>query len=297
MTTFDEQKQKAAKEEADKKVASRVRWLPFKRYWLLYTALAGTGALSIFAGIYLGLNPNEKGLFDLTFENIIFALYYGIGFLVTAEGATLFWETKLVYHDVNKEGKANNWQLNTAKVALGLSIAAVIVTGLAAADFIAVWRGNFSAFTQVQEWAQGWVVWAIPVLFVFHAACAILYWYHSAEAALDRWKNQNRRQTQVEMSEVEAEAWIAEYRRISPELAKQKGRAMARQAALHDFYAEEEKLGLDLNNDGFVGSPQKPRPEAPRTPVQASFASQTVNHIDEAEKPAVNPHTGQEQKD
>jgi hypothetical protein len=71
---------------------------------------------------------------------------------------------------------------------------------------------------------------------------------------------------------------------------------MARQAALHDFYAEEEKLGLDLNNDGFVGSPQKTRPDATQKPLQASFASQTVNHIDEAEKPAVNPHTGQGQQ-
>ena len=282
MTTFDEQKQKEQKEKQEKALKRKATWLPFKKFWLLYVALFGTGILSAFAGVYLGLSPDKDGYFDLSVTNVLFAMYYAIGFLATAEGATLFWETKYVYHDVDKDGKANSWQTNTAATALGVSIFAVIITGLAAADFLAVWRGNLDAFDSIQKWAQGWVVWAIPVLFVFHAVCAIIYWYNSAEAALDRWKSQNRRQTQASMAQIEADAWMDEYRRISPELAKQKGRALARQAALEDFYADEEKRGIDLNGDGVIGKPTRP-----------VFASSVENHLQDV---TVNPTPGQNQK-
>jgi len=275
MTTFDEQKKKEEKDKQDAALKRKAQMLPFKKFWLLYVALFGTGILSAFAGVYLGLAPDENGYFVLNITNVGFALYYALGFLATAEGATLFWETKYVYHDVDKDGKKNDWQTNTAAIALGVSIFAVIVTGLAAADFLAVWRGNLTAFNSIQVWAQGWVVWAIPVLFVFHAVCAIIYWYNSAEAALDRWKNQNRRQTQSAMAQVEADAWMDEYKRISPQLAKQKGAALARKAAMEDFYAEEEKLGVDLDGDGQVG---RPRQNAPRQAVTA-LASQVPDYV------------------
>lgn len=271
MTSYDEQKKNEAKEKQDKAIKNRAKWLPFKKFWLLYVALFGTGILSAFAGIYLGLSPDEKGYFDMSITNVGFALYYAIGFLATAEGATLFWETKYVYHDVDKDGKKNKFQVNTAAIALGVSIIAVIITGLAAADFLAVWRGKLDTFVSIPGWAQGWVVWAIPVLFVFHAVSAIAYWYNSAEAALDRWKTQNQRQTQANMAQVEADAWIEEYKRISPELAKQKGRALARAAAKQDFYAEEEKLGIDLDGDGHIGKPEKNKSQS----GTLTFASDT----------------------
>lgn len=263
--SFSQTKQEEKKKKSDEKIASRARWLPIKRYWLLYIALIATGAMSTFAGAYLGLAPDESGYFkpfgwDIdTLTNILFAIYYAVGFLATAEGATLFWETKLVFHDVDTEGKPNMVQLWTARIALVVSIAAVIVTGLAAADFLAVWRGKLSAFSNIQTWAQGWVVWAIPVLFVFHAVSAILYWYNSEDARLERWKSQTRLQTQAQMSELEAQAWINEYQKIAPDLAKMKGAALARKAALEDFYAEEERLGVDLNGDGHIGRHKEPQ--------------------------------------
>lgn len=294
MATFDEQKQKEEKEKQESAMKRKAAMLPFKKFWLLYVALFGTGILSAFAGVYLGLSPDENGDFVLNVTNVAFALYYALGFLATAEGATLFWETKYVYHDVDKNGKTNNWQIRTAATALGVSIFAVVITGLAAADFLAVWRGNLTAFNSIQTWAQGWVVWAIPVLFVFHAVCAIIYWYNSAEAALDRWKSQSRRQTQSAMAQVEADAWMDEYKRISPQLAKQKGAALARKAAMEDFYAEEEKLGVDLDGDGQVG---RPRQNTPRTPIQA-FASQVEDNLPTVEKRAAGADftQGQEQK-
>jgi hypothetical protein len=257
--TYEEQKAREEKEKKEKAFANRARWLPLKKYWLLYFGLMGTGILSMFAGIYLGLSPDEEGRFTITVANILFAVFYGGGFLGVAEGATLFWETKLVFHDVDEKGQTNKWQLRTAKVALFISISAVVLTGLAAADFLAVWRGNLSAFYEIQIWAQGWVVWSIPVLFVFHVTCAILYWYHSAEARLERWKDQIRRQTQSQMNQIEADAWKEEYTRIAPDLAKAKGRALAHRAASQDFYAEEERLGADLDGDGVVGNPQPGR--------------------------------------
>lgn len=285
MTSYDEQKKQEQQEKQNEKIAKRAKWLPFKKYWLLYLGLVGTGALSIFAGVYLGLAPDEQGFFEISLENIAFALYYGVGFFITAEGAVLFWETKLVYHDVDKDGKTNKIQVNTAKVAMGISILAVALTGLAAADFIAVWRGQFSSFTSVQNWAQGWVVWAIPLLFLFHVCAAILYWYHSAEAALDRWKSQNQRQTQSLMAQIEADAWVEEYKRISPQLAQQKGRALAKRAAMEDFYAQEEKLGVDLDGDGRIGKPVRAQQNAPVT----SFAADVKDYTPTVESKPANP--------
>jgi uncharacterized Tic20 family protein len=256
MKSFYDTKRDEENEKKNKKLVRKAQWLPFKRFWLLYIALFGTAILSMFAGIYLGLNPDENGYFNVTATNIVFALFYAGGFFVTAEGATLFWETKYVFHDVDKDGKSNNWQVNTALVALVVSVLTVIATGLAAADFLAVWRGNLDTFTNVQEWAQGWVVWSIPALLVFHAVCSIVYWYHSAESELDRWKNQQRRQTQSMMAEVEAQAWADEYKALAPELARKKGAALARQSAMQDFYSEEKRTGKDLDGDGVIGAPK-----------------------------------------
>jgi len=47
---------------------------------------------------------------------------------------------------------------------------------------------------------------------------------------------------------------------------------------MEDFYAEEEKLGVDLDGDGRIGKPQN----APQKPV-ATFASTVGDNLPEVD--------------
>lgn len=264
----DEEKKKAVRAEKNAK------WLPIQKFWLLYVVLIGTAILSAFAGVYIGLAPDNSGTitwtssFDLI-RRIFFAAFYMISFVTTAEGATLYWETKLVYHDVDERGIKNDTQIKTARIALIVSVATIVLTGLASARFLSAWLGALAAFSSVPVAAQGYVVWSIPILFVFHAVASIVYWYYSADSALERWKSQVRRQTQAEMHQKEADAWKEEYTRLAPRLAETKGRRLARAAVSDDFYSKEEQYGTDMDGDGYVGRP-------PTQPIQPPFPTQPM---------------------
>lgn len=264
MNNFFHARSKDRSKKEEEKVAKKARWLPFQRYWLLYTVLIGTAILSAFAGLYIGLAPDKSGSVNIVdaidgFRRVFFSLFYLISFVVTAEGATLYWETKLVYHDVDDEGKRNEIQVKTARFALIVSLLTIVGTGLASARFLSAWLGALKDYETVPVGAQAWVVWSIPIMFVFHAVCSILYWYNSAESELDRWKSQIRRQTQAQMAQVEAQSWQDEYTRVAPSLARAKGLAMAQKAAKEDFYANETAMGKDIDGDGFVGDPNYKR--------------------------------------
>lgn len=258
--SFFTQKAKKEQSKEQKRIERRARWLPFQKYWLLYLGLAGTAILSAFAGLYIGVKPDPSGMINFTsafdgIRRIFFAIFYMAGFIANAEGATLYWETKLIYHDVNEKGESNETQLKVSKIALGISIGAVLVTGLSAAYFLAAWLGSLENIQSVPIEAQTWAVWSIPILFIYHVASSVLYWYNSAEAELERWQDQVRRQTKAQMSEIEAQTWKDEYTRIAPELARQRGLALAGKAAQEDFYQREMETGKDLDGDGVVGRP------------------------------------------
>lgn len=289
MKTYEEVKKNEESEKANRRRENKARWLPFARYWILYLFLALTAILSSFAGVYIGIAPDSTGqiMFIDSWDaarRVFFAILFLSCFVLTAEGATLFWETKLVYHDVDENGKSNKVQLNTAKIALGVSIFTVIITGLAASRFIAAWAGSLSAFVTVPKAAQEWVVWSIPLLLVYHAASAILYWYHSADAKLSRYKNQVIRQTQAQMSQIESAAFIEEYQKTAPELARKRGIERARQMAEDDFYHREVAEGKDLNGDGQIGRPIQRHPAA--MPAMAT----------DVKREQINPTQGREQE-
>jgi hypothetical protein len=166
---------------------------------------------------------------------------------------------KLVYHDVDKNGASSKNQINTARIALGVSILTVVITGLSAAHFIAQWVGTLVNFASVPDAAQAWVVWSIPILLVFHTVSAIIYWYNSEEARLSRYRNAIILQTQAELSEIEASAFVDEYKKVAPELARARGKMRAEQAARDDFYHREVQTGRDLDGDGHIGKPSNNR--------------------------------------
>lgn len=259
--TFTEIKKSEEKDREVKKNKRRAYWLPFKNYWLLYVALIGTAVLSAFAGIYIGLAPDAAGkisytsTFDLL-RRAFFALFYVIGFVATAEGATLYWENKLVYHDVNADGKSDPTQVRTARVALVVSVLTIILTGLASARFLTTWLGSLTAFETVPVAAQEYVVWSIPILLVFHVVASILYWYNSEEARLDRWMSEIQRQTRASAHQIKANAWKNVYTGTAPELARKQGIALAQKALKQDFYEQEVASGTDLDGDGEIGPPQ-----------------------------------------
>ena len=270
--SFNEIQEKERKEKETKKNKRRAAWLPFQKYWLLYLALIFTAILSAFAGVYIGFAPDSTGSihYENTFDlirRVFFALFYMIGFVATAEGATLYWESKLIFHDVNAEGKTNDTQIKTARIALIVSIATIIATGLASARFLTTWLGSLTAFATVPLGAQEWVVWSIPILLVFHVITSILYWYNSEEARLERWQSDIQRQTKASNAQIKSDAWKLTYESVAPELARQQGIALAQKMLKQDFYEQELAEGKDLDGDGFVGSPARfPQPAPRRAP-------------------------------
>ena len=165
------------KRRADKANFQRV----FGRYWLIYVSLIGTAVLTISSGVMLAMQPDDGGQIVITPGVILAALFYASGFFTTGEGAFYFWFDKLTDHDED-----NGWQIGIAVAMLIASVVTILVTSLAAGAFIAFWLGKLTAFDVMPIWAQNWVVWVIPVMWVAHAVSGVAFRAMSDEAASER---------------------------------------------------------------------------------------------------------------
>lgn len=212
-----------------------------KKYWLMYFALLGTGTLSALSGFLLAHAPDENGVADYTLVTIAAGVFYMIGFLTTGEGATLFWFDKLTDHDED-----NTAQLYIAWLMMALSIITSLVTASAAAAFVAYWMGELDAFQVMPLWAQNWVVWAIPVLWITHFVCGTIFKTISDEARQMRQLATIQRSTQMEIRIARERAKTNVLRREAPVLAQRLGESDAHQQI---GYMTREILADDRNGD------------------------------------------------
>jgi hypothetical protein len=255
---------KQAREESKK--MNTLKGLPFKAWWLLYVGVAIIALLSMFAGAYLGLAPNDRGevfyvsTFDLI-TNVFFAIFYMVMFFVTAEAAFLFWLDKLILHDVDDKQNSVNVQVITAWAMLVVSLLTLVVTAVAAAEILAAWRHAFSGEAVFHEWAQGWIIEWIPALIIVHIIAATVYKQSTEEAKLERYRKTRMREARINALDKGTTAYVEEYDRIAPQAAEQAYREKARRDADNmraelDIYAEEKRTGKDINKDGHIGQPQ-----------------------------------------
>jgi len=226
--SFSRQKEQQRREEVK-------RGMPWRQYWHLYLSLTGTGILTAFAGVYLGLAPSQTGeiIFLSTWDalrRIFFAAYYALSFLLVAEGATLFAKDKLLQRDVEiVDGKIMDVpaQRRSMTVMLWVSVLAVVGTSVAAGTMLAAWLGALDQFVTIPEASQMWIVLAPPALLVFDAICTLIYQGSSKQSELDRWVQQQKRMAEAAAQEIYASSYVDEYGRVAPAAAARAARVSA----------------------------------------------------------------------
>lgn len=211
------------------------RSMPWREYWHLYLALFGSGVLTAFAGVYLGLAPSASG--EVIFlsgwdmlRRIGFAAYYAGTFLLVAEGATLFAKDKLLKRDVEQVGGSVvdvPAQRRAMTVMLTVSVMAIVFTTVAAGTFLASWLHALNQFVTIPAAAQTWVVLGPPALLVFDVVCTLIYQQNSKQAELERWVDQQKRMAEAGAQEEWSHAYVDEYRRVAPKAARAAGMARA----------------------------------------------------------------------
>lgn len=223
------------REQEQKRRDERKRSMPWREYWHLYLSLIGTGILTAFAGIYLGLAPAANG--DIVFlssfdavRRVFFALYYASSFLLVAEGATLFAKDKLLQRDVEEiDGKISDIraQRNAMTFMLWISVLAIVATTVAAGYILAAWLRALDQFVTIPAVAQTWVVVAPPALLVIDAVCALIYQQNSKQSELDRWVQQQKRMAEANAEETFAREYVEQYNEVAPDAARRAARASA----------------------------------------------------------------------
>lgn len=224
-----------SRHQEQKRLDDKKRSMPWREYWHLYLSLIGTGILTAFAGVYLGLAPSASGTieFQSTWDlarRAFFATYYAASFLLVAEGATLFAKDKLLNRDVEEiAGKIADVpaQRRSMTLMLWVSIIAIVLTTVAAGTMLASWLHALDQFVTIPAAAQGWVVLGPPALLVFDAVCAMVYQQNSKQSELDRWIEQQKRMAQASAEEVWAQTYVEQYNKVAPDAARSAALASA----------------------------------------------------------------------
>lgn len=233
----------------------------FGKYWYIYMVLFGTAALSFTSGLLLPFKPDASGNPNITIGGLFAAIYYAVGFLTTGELAAYFWFDKLTDQDPD-----NGTQKVTAGLMLFAAVITSLVTALAAGTFIAYWLGIFNEFYVMPSWAQKWVVWAIPVLWVAHFVAGTIFRAVSEEAEYERDAKSIIRTVQNQMIRAKEQARSDYWKTNAPMLAQRMGEAEARdELAAYEAKIQERKR----KQVGFTGFNHNDEPgNPPRRPPQ-----------------------------
>lgn len=204
----------------------------FSRYWLVYVALICTSVLSAISGFLL---PNESEQITITYITALAGIYYAVGFLSNGEGAAYFWFDKLTDHDPD-----NNAQIWIASIMLGVSVLTIGVTSVAAGSFLAYALGALTEFQIMPVWAQKWVVWAIPALWVLHFSAGVAFRSLSDEAEAERQSKAKIRAITQNIAIKKADAKAEYWEKHAPDLAQKLGEMEAQ--------SEIDKMRIGLKN-------------------------------------------------
>ena len=246
----------------------------FGQYWFIYVALLGTAVLSAVSGLLLPFQPDEQKEITITVGGIFAAIFYSIGFLTTGEAASYFWFDKLTDHDPDSNG-----QKITATLMLTVAIGTSLVTALAAGSFIAFWLGVFDNFFVMPPWAQKWVVFSIPTMWVLHFIAGTAFRAMSEESEYERESKSIIRTAQNEMIKAKETARANWWKSNAPALARQMGEAEA-QEELDGYKSKIQEINSRRPKQEQNTSSTMPRNDT-QTPQNAMVKQETTYTLKE----------------
>ena len=235
-----------------------------KRYWYIYAILAVSSLFTGTLGIYMGLAPYDEGngiiYFNTDPVHIALAVVYFVAFITVTEGA--FALGKRLFFIREEE---NGTQKKTSLFIMIVSGLSILGTGISGGEVIASNISILTAFVEIPEGAQKWVVMIIPVLLSAYTFALASYQLSSDEAASERIIMQAENdyaidhRTRTKMTERFAIEKLQERQlnvyikavdsgKISYEQAME---AMRKGISLVQL---EKILGIDIDGDGHVGS-------------------------------------------
>jgi hypothetical protein len=227
---------KTRAERKKNKIERKEKFARVKKYWLLYFVLIGTACLSAAAGILLAHIPDEFGVIMYNLASITAAIYYCAGFLSIGEGATWFWFGKLTDHDED-----NTPQIIIAWMMLSLAVATSLTTAVAAASMIAFLMGELDQFPVIPPWAQKWIVWSIPFMWVAHFIAGTIFRFLADEEKQLRILAATQRDIEQEMKIEAAQETARSLRENAMILARDAGRVKAEE--MMEYWRERGHTG------------------------------------------------------
>jgi len=197
-------------------------WTAAKEHGLRYFAAIVTGALTGYAGYSFTTN-----------------YWYALTLVVLAEGASLYWPSRLETVRAVKTGK--HWHLDgigqwlCALLGIALSWISIVATDISSAAVIATSNDNamaeiFSVFAKVPDWSQQVIVYVLPVLAFSHGALLTLFYILSEDAeiarsirGIERSATLSIRRSNADAEMARAQAYVNKHRAIATKAATAKG--------------------------------------------------------------------------
>lgn len=291
-----------SKDETNEKKESSSKWAEIQEHWYIYLFLAFSAVFTATLGIYLGLSPINKtdpsGAGYVHFHtdpfHVFLSLLYAASFVLVTEGA--FAIGKHLYYFREDANKTQRWLMLAM---MGVAGASILFTGYSGMSVIASFIEFMTAYKDVSNLAQKWIVSAIPVLVVIYAFLLTPYVLSSEDSKNKRILREQKRKSDLDhqlrqqtinnfadelLSKEELKVYIKLVRegRITAAEA-----SAARRAGL-TLARYEKQQNRDIDGDGKIGTPSGADTLAPRlslpTPPQApphppSYRAYTLDEL------------------
>ena len=265
--------------EEDKKLkvneSSLLSWSDdFHKYPYLYIILCVSALFTMTLGLFMGIAPKldlAQGVivFQTDPMHIFLALVYMVAFVTVTEGAFVI--AKLLYHT---RENGNRTQTRTMLAMMLIAGFSIVGTGISGGMVVASNIAFLSAFIEIPESAQRWVIIIIPILLAIYAFLLTAYALSSAAAKSERMLWSSKRTSELDhQTRSRAIQQIADEQLQAAELSRflelvQSGKISAAEAkaairAGRTLGQEEKRQGRDIDGDGRVGQSQsRPMPAA-----------------------------------
>lgn len=245
----------------------------FSKYPYLYVILGVSALFTMTLGMMMGLAPKldtEAGVvfYHTDAMHIFLALVYMVAFVTVTEGA--FGIAKWLFHT---RENGNRTQKNTTVIMMLLAGISIVGTGIAGGMVVASNIAFLSAFIEIPEGAQKWVIIVIPILLAIYAFLLTGYALSSSAAKTERMLWQQKRTSELDHQTrrrsieqiAEEKIQVAELNRYLQLVEDGKISAAEARAAIRagrTLGQEETRQGKDIDGDGKIG--QGRQQEAPR---------------------------------
>lgn len=286
-------------DEANEKKEASSKWAEIQEHWYIYLFLAFSAIFTATLGIYLGLSPINKtdpsGAGYVHFHtdpfHVFLSLLYAASFVLVTEGA--FAIGKHLYYFREDANKTQRWLMLAM---MGVAGASILFTGYSGMSVIASFIEFMTAYKDVSNLAQKWIVSAIPVLVVIYAFLLTPYVLSSEDSKNKRILREQKRKSDLDhqlrqqtINNFADELLSKEELKVYIRLVRE-GRITAAEASaarragltLRNF---EKQKGQDLDGDGKIGDTSS-KASAPRlsTPPQApppppSYRAYTLDEL------------------